>query len=128
MWEVTIYGLSFAVLKTTYSILVKNIIAQQITRKRGIFKKHLACNVTKRYSINIFLYTKCFLNMPLLRVICWAIIFLTRIRFPPGVSIGDNYVVFGNVCDFGFCEDDVRMPNNIIDHNDNYDPPSIITS
>ena len=25
--------------------------------------------------------------MPLLRVICWAIIFLTRIRFPPDVSI-----------------------------------------
>ena len=27
--------------------------------------------------------------MPLLRVICWAIIFLTRIRFPPDVSIAD---------------------------------------
>ena len=30
--------------------------------------------------------------MPLLRVICWAIIFLTRIRFLPGISIADNYM------------------------------------
>jgi hypothetical protein len=30
-------------------------------------------------------------SMPLLRVICWAIIFLTRIRFPPGVSIAVIY-------------------------------------
>ena len=29
------------------------------------------------------------ISMPLLRIICWAIIFLTRIRFPPGVSIAD---------------------------------------
>ena len=47
-------------------VLVKNIIAQKIIRKRGIYSY--------------------FLNMPLLRIICWAIIFLTRIRFPPGVS------------------------------------------
>ena len=71
--------------------IYKNIIAQQITRKRGIFKKHLVYN--KYLFIYLFLvyflYTKCFLNMPLLRVICWAIIFLTRIRFPPGVSIAE---------------------------------------
>ena len=44
----------------------------------------------KRYSINIFYIPNVFLNMPLLGVICWAIIFLTRIRFPPGVSIADT--------------------------------------
>jgi hypothetical protein len=32
--------------------------------------------------------------MPLLRVICWAIIFLTRIRFPPGVSIADMKLIY----------------------------------
>jgi hypothetical protein len=45
----------------------------QLIRKRGIFKKHL--------------------SMPLLRIICWAIIFLTRIRFPPGVSIAGNLLL-----------------------------------
>ena len=35
---------------------------------------------------HFFWYT---LYMPLLRIIWWAIIFLTRIRFPPGVSIAD---------------------------------------
>jgi hypothetical protein len=38
--------------------------------------------------------------MPLLRVICWAIIFLTRIRFPPDVSIA-KYIGIINPQGFG---------------------------
>ena len=39
---------------------------------------------TERYSIKFFIFT---VFMALLKVICWAIIFITRIHFPPGKSL-----------------------------------------
>ena len=32
--------------------------------------------------------------MALLKVICWAIIFITRLRFPPGKSLASMYIMY----------------------------------
>ena len=56
------------------------------TRKIGIFKglwynSNVACSNEASE-----LYYKP-LNMPILRVFCWALLFLFRLRFPPGTSV-----------------------------------------
>ena len=40
----------------------------------------------KRHIINIFYFKSCF-YMVLLKALCWALIFIIRIRFPPGTSL-----------------------------------------
>ena len=35
--------------------------------------------------------------MALFKLVCWAIIFLTKLRFPPGCSIATILTVYGNI-------------------------------
>ena len=46
-----------------------------------------------RIILKDYLYVCLLLMMPFLRVLCWAIIFITKLRFQPGESIADIYGV-----------------------------------